>query len=83
MVSPKTYEAGCSCRKVRYSMKADPLIVHACHCRQCQRVTGSAFVMNALIEMNKVDLLQGDLGKIHIPHTYHTAFFCHEWQRLF
>lgn len=73
-----TYEGSCSCRKVRYRMNAKPLIVHACHCRQCQRVTGSAFVMNALIERTKVDLLYGDMQSTHFPGTFHTAFFCRE-----
>ena len=30
--------------------REDPLIVHACHCRDCQRLTGSAFVINLWIE---------------------------------
>jgi len=71
-----SYLGGCSCRKLRYRMNADPLIVHACHCRQCQRVTGSAFVMNALIEKENVELLSGDIASFHIPNTVHTAYFC-------
>lgn len=70
------YEGGCSCRKLRYRMSANPLIVHACHCRQCQRVTGSAFVMNALIEKEKVELLCGDIDQMRFPDTHHTAYFC-------
>lgn len=73
-----SYEGGCSCRKLRYKMQGDPLIVHACHCRQCQRVTGSAFVMNALIEKTKVERLCGDIESIHFEGTRHTAFFCPE-----
>ena len=45
-----TYEGGCSCGKVRYRLTAEPMFVHCCHCRQCQRITGSAFVINAIIE---------------------------------
>lgn len=41
---------GCTCGAVRYRMTRTPLIVHCCHCRWCQRETGSAFVLNALIE---------------------------------
>ncbi len=76
MTTQIEYEGGCSCRKLRYKLNADPLIVHACHCRQCQRVTGSAFVMNALIEKEEVELLCGDIANIHFPNTRHTAFFC-------
>ncbi len=38
-------EGGCSCGAIRYKLTNTPLIVHACHCRDCQRVTGSAFVI--------------------------------------
>jgi hypothetical protein len=50
---------GCTCRGVRYRLKSRPLFVHCCHCRWCQRETGSAFVLNALIEADRVQLLQG------------------------
>jgi hypothetical protein len=52
-------QGGCTCRAVRYSMRGRPLIVHCCHCRWCQRETGSAFVLNALIEADRVTLLEG------------------------
>ncbi len=78
MTAESVYEGGCSCRKLRYRMNTSPLIVHACHCRQCQRVTGSAFVMNALVEKNQVEILCGDIAQFRFPETYHTAFFCPE-----
>ena len=43
-------EGGCTCATVRYRLTRTPLIVHCCHCHWCQRETGSAFVLNALIE---------------------------------
>jgi hypothetical protein len=48
-------EGGCACRTIRYKLNASPLIVHACHCRDCQRLTGSAFVVNIWIEKKFVD----------------------------
>ena len=72
------YPGGCSCRKLRYQINADPLIVHACHCRQCQRVTGSAFVLNALIEKVQVELVSGDINKFRFPGTTHTSYFCRD-----
>jgi hypothetical protein len=50
-------EGGCACTAVRYAVTAPPLIVHACHCRDCQRLTGSAFVVNLWIENQFVDSL--------------------------
>ena len=52
-------EGGCTCRAVRYRMTAPPLIVHCCHCRWCQRETGASFALNALVEADRVQLLQG------------------------
>ena len=49
-------EGGCACGKTRYRMTAAPLIVHACHCRDCQRLTGSAFVTNIWIERRCVEM---------------------------
>lgn len=78
MIVEGEYEGGCSCRKLRYRMNTGPLIVHACHCRQCQRVTGSAFVINALVEKKHTEILCGDIANVRFPDTCHTAFFCPE-----
>lgn len=78
MTAENVYEGGCSCGKIRYRMNTSPMIVHACHCRQCQRVTGSAFVMNAVVEKHQLEVLCGDVAKFHIADTYHTTFFCPE-----
>jgi len=43
-------EGGCACAAVRYRLTEEPLIVHACHCRDCQRLNGSPFVLNLWIE---------------------------------
>ena len=53
-------EGGCACGSVRYRLASDPLFVHCCHCLNCQRQTGSAFVVNLLIETDRVELLQGE-----------------------
>jgi hypothetical protein len=48
-------EGGCACGDIRYRLTAAPMIVHACHCRDCQRLTGSAFVLNMWIERKFVE----------------------------
>jgi hypothetical protein len=50
---------GCACGELRYQLQARPLFVHCCHCRWCQRETGSAFALNAMIETDRVKLLAG------------------------
>lgn len=60
-------EGGCACGAVRYRLEGDPLIVHCCHCLDCQRQTGSAFVLNALIESDRVTLLSGEPQPVTVP----------------
>lgn len=48
-------EGGCACGAVRYRLTAEPMIVHACHCRDCQRLTGAAFATNIWIERRFVE----------------------------
>ncbi len=62
-----TYDGGCTCRQVRYRMTSNPLIVHCCHCRWCQRETGSAFVINAMIEADRVAVMTGEVEIIDTP----------------
>lgn len=60
-------EGGCTCGQVRYRVLAMPMIVHCCHCRWCQRQTGSAFALNALVEADRVVLLAGPVETIELP----------------
>ena len=60
-------EGGCACREVRYRMHREPMFVHCCHCTWCQRETGSAFVLNAIIEAGQVELLQGGPVMVNTP----------------
>lgn len=70
---------GCACGNIRYQLTSSPLIVHACHCRDCQRITGSAFVINIWMEKKFVETgpaqpnsfkLKGGSGQTH------EVFFC-------
>jgi len=58
---------GCACGTVRYRLRSAPMFVHCCHCRDCQRQTGSAFVINALIETDRVELQSGDPQPFAMP----------------
>src|SRR5262249_2004725 len=72
-----TFSGRCSCGAVSYQLASAPMFVHCCHCLDCQRQTGSAFVLNALIEADRVEVLSGetqgfpqptDSGRPHIIH---------------
>ena len=61
------FDGGCSCGAVRYRMTSGPMFVHCCHCRWCQRETGSAFVLNAMIEADRVELVRGEPDIVDTP----------------
>lgn len=63
----ETFEGGCTCRAVRYRLTSKPLFVHCCHCRWCQRDSGTAFAMNAMIEAERVERLAGEVVVIDTP----------------
>lgn len=60
-------QGGCDCGQIRYRMETAPLIVHCCHCRWCQRETGTAFALNALIEAERVIHLESEPQIIDTP----------------
>lgn len=75
-------EGGCFCGAVRYRVRAVPMFVHCCHCTDCQKQTGAAFAINALIEASNVELIAGapirttqktDSGR---PHDLYRCEFC-------
>ena len=72
----------CACETVHYRLASAPMFVHCCHCRDCQRQTGSAFVLNALIESDRVTLLAGATKGITVPtdsgrpHEIHRCLQC-------
>ncbi|KAH7137302.1 hypothetical protein B0J13DRAFT_559446 [Dactylonectria estremocensis] len=48
---------GCSCGLIRYQLTRYPILVHCCYCAACQRQTGSAFALNAVVEASALELL--------------------------
>jgi len=60
-------DGGCTCGTVRYRMTGRPLFVHCCHCRWCQRETGAAFALNAMIEADRLEVLTGAPETVDTP----------------
>jgi hypothetical protein len=60
-------EGGCACGAVRYRLASEPLFIHCCHCLNCQRQTGSAFVINLLIEADRIEVPVGAPQPVDAP----------------
>lgn len=76
-------EGGCACGAVRYRLASQPMFVHCCHCLDCQRQTGTAFVLNMLIETSRVELLEGTPVAVAVPRDegqLHRIFRCPKCQ---
>jgi hypothetical protein len=78
--NPKTkkLKGRCACDHVRYQLLAEPMRVHCCHCTDCQRHTGSAFVLNAIIETSAIKVMRGKLEAVPVPRDYapHDIYRC-------
>jgi hypothetical protein len=53
---------GCQCGGVRYRFEGEPLELTVCHCRECQRQSGSAFGMSLSIPASAFELTSGHLN---------------------
>jgi hypothetical protein len=67
MKTMETFEGQCACGAVRYRLNSKPMFVNCCHCRDCQRQTGSAFVINAVIETDRITILAGEPDLVGAP----------------
>ena len=57
----------CACGSIGYQLLDKQMFVHCCHCDDCQRLTGSAFVFNAIVETQAVKLLRGKPVAVPVP----------------
>src|SRR5215471_6850840 len=48
------HEGGCLCHDVRYATTGDPLRTTVCHCTFCQKLTGSAFLVEPIFKRDAV-----------------------------
>ncbi|MFN8725352.1 MAG: GFA family protein [Rhodospirillales bacterium] len=61
------FEGGCTCRAVRYRFAVRPMFVNCCHCRWCQRESGSAFAVNAMVETERLEIVGGTPETVATP----------------
>ena len=55
------HEGGCACGIVRYRVRNNPFRTSVCHCKACQRRTGSAFGVGIYFKEQDFELLRGEL----------------------
>src|SRR5882757_2277952 len=72
---PAPYTGGCQCGAVRYVLTAEPIRVAACHCKECQRQSGSAFGMAMPV---KKDSLTKQVTRVADSGNEVTGVFCPE-----
>lgn len=53
------YTGGCQCGRIRYEIRAEPLTLYVCHCKECQKQSASAFGMSMPVPREAVIILQG------------------------
>jgi hypothetical protein len=51
---PAPYTGGCQCGSVRYVLTTEPIPLAACHCKECQRQSGSAFGMSMPVKKDSL-----------------------------
>jgi hypothetical protein len=60
------YVGGCLCGNVRYVVDAEPLRQILCHCVDCQKHTGTAFMSAIAFATDKVET-SGNLSRFTMP----------------
>jgi hypothetical protein len=53
------HQGGCICGAVQYETLSDPLRVTVCHCRFCQRATGSAYLVEPIFRLEDLKITRG------------------------
>lgn len=51
---------GCHCGALRYETSEAPILTYACHCTDCQRITGTAFSLAVIVPESGVRLTKGE-----------------------
>ena len=77
MNPPKLPMTGtCRCGEVKFEITIEPLMTAACHCTGCQRMSGSAYSLTAMIPVNGFSVTEGDtvVGGLKGPQLHH--HFC-------
>lgn len=76
------WDGGCRCGRLRFRISMPPLLASVCHCRGCQRMSGSAFSTTVTVPDDGFAVSHGDpvIGGLHgdLAHHYHCDW-CKSW----
>jgi hypothetical protein len=74
-------EGGCMCGEARMRVSVHPIVTMACHCRECQRMSASAFSLTAMIPAQGVEVIKGkpQIGALHGASQYFYCPKCLNW----
>ncbi|QDZ00242.1 GFA family protein [Nitratireductor mangrovi] len=75
-------EGGCRCGRLRFSISASPLATSACHCTGCQKMTGSAYSLTAMVPADGFVVTAGEavIGGLRGPVSrHHFCPSCMSW----
>ena len=79
-IMPAPYTGGCQCGSVRYELMAEPVRLVACHCKECQRQSGSAFGMSMMVKKDSFHVTGAtkQFTRIADSGAENTGVFCPE-----
>ena len=74
-------DGGCRCGQVRFRISAPPILTAACHCKGCQRMTGSAFSLSGAIPSQGFSITLGEpvIGGLHGAARHYFCAHCMSW----
>ena len=77
-------EGSCVCDAVRFRVSREPLFTHACHCHDCQKITGSAFAMSTFVHAEDLERISGEPIVIEQPTNRGTrrVYLCPQCQTV-
>lgn len=77
-ISLKNFKGSCLCKKVKFSITGFLDSFYLCHCKRCQKDTGSAHAANLFSTTAKVNWTSGEdnIQSFVLPNTMHTKSFC-------
>ncbi len=74
----RVHEGGCQCGAVRYRLRREALVVYACHCRECQKQSASAFGLSVPFSREELEIV-GELASWRRPTdsgSFTTCWYC-------